>query len=132
MMTGGEAGAVIGAGGMFFGVIVTAILSLVFSYVAAAAIVNFAREDRFGAAFDIATIRTVVLDRDYAISWLVSIVLFIVVGLLGMIPLVGWIVTPFAGFYAAVVAGNLWATGFNQALDTRTDPGHSITEEHTV
>lgn len=116
--TGGEAGAAFGVGGMFFGLMISTLLSIAFGYFAIVALVNFAREERFGAAFDLDVIKTVALNKEYAIAWLVSVVAFILVGIVGMIPLVGWMFAPFASFYAAVVAANLWAGGFDQAIDS--------------
>lgn len=55
--TGTRTGAAAGAGGLFFGLTLTAVLSLLFGYLAAVAIVNFARQDRFGAAFDVGVLR---------------------------------------------------------------------------
>lgn len=114
--TGSRAGAAAGIGGLFFGITLTAILSVLFGYLAVVAIVNFAREDRFGAGFDVEIIRAVALNRDYTVAFLVSVGVVLVASLVGVIPLVGWILTPFVSFYAMVVAANLWAGGFAQAL----------------
>lgn len=116
--TGGDAGAVVGTGGLLIGITVSAVLLLVFGYLTVVAIVNFAREGRVGAAFDFAIIKTVAVDREYAVAWLVSVVIFIGAGVLTMIPLVGWIIAPFATFYASIVAANLWGAGFTRALDS--------------
>jgi len=113
---GGEAG----LGGAALGVTISAILALVFGYLAVAALVNFAREERLGAAFDVGVIKTVALSREFAIAWLVSLVAFIVVGIVTMIPLLGWLLTPFVSFYAAVVAANLLADGFARSMGPPT------------
>lgn len=130
--TGGEAGLAAGAGGLFFGLVLSGILAIVFGYLAVIGIVNFAREDRFGAAFDLEVIKTVALDREYAIAWLISIALFLVAGIVNAIPLVGWILMPFVSFYVAVVAANLWAGGFGRALGTTADLPRPSDEEATV
>lgn len=114
--TGTNAGAAIGSGSMFVGFLVTVILALVFGYIAVAAIVNFAREERFGAAFDFDVLKGIVMHRDYAIAWLVAVGIFFVASLVNAVPLLGWILGPFVGFYAAVVAADLWADGFASAL----------------
>ncbi|MGM0399533.1 MAG: DUF4013 domain-containing protein [Halobacteriota archaeon] len=116
--TGTEAGAAAGAGGLWLGFSLSALLALVFGYLAVIAIVNFAREGAFGAGFDVDVIRTVAVDREYAIAWLVSVVIFVVAGIVSAVPLVGWILTPFVSFYAAVVAADLWGGGFAQALES--------------
>ncbi len=127
--TGTEAGAAAGVGGLMLGLGLTSILLLVFGYLSVAAIVNFANEERFGAAFDFDRIKTVALDREYAIAWLVSVVILLVAGLVTAIPLIGWLLSPFVGFYAAVVAANLWAGGFDRALGSATVRGRTKSED---
>lgn len=112
IVTGGDAGAAAGIGGLLFGLALSALLSLVFGYFAVVGVVNFAREDRFAAGFDFGVIRTVALDREYAVAWLLSVGVFVAASLVNAVPVVGWILTPFASFYAAVVAADLWADGF--------------------
>lgn len=118
MLTGGNAGVAAGIGGLFLGFTLSALLSVVFGYLAVVALVNFAREERFGAAFDVSVIKAVALDREYAIAWLVSAALFVVVGLLTVVPVIGWVLVPFGTFYAALVAARLWADGFSRAMDS--------------
>jgi hypothetical protein len=118
ILTGGGADVLAGLGSALVGFTVSAVLSLLFGYVAVAALVNFASERRFGAAFDFDVIGTVVRSRAYAIAWLVSVAVFVLVGIVSMIPLVGWVLTPFAAFYAATVAATLWAGGFEQAVES--------------
>ncbi len=132
MATGTEAGAAAGVGGLMLGIGLTSILLLVFGYLNVAAIVNFATEERFGAAFDFDRIKAVVLDREYAIAWLISVVILLVAGLVTTIPLIGWLLSPFVGFYAAVVAANLWAGGFDRALDSTTVRGRRKREDTTL
>jgi hypothetical protein len=117
--TGSDIGISAGLGGLFVALGVTLVLSLVFGYVAVVALVNFAREGQFGAAFDVTTIKTVALDGDYAVAWLGSVLVFLVVGLFGAVPLIGWALAPVATFYAAVVAAALWADGFDAAVEGR-------------
>ena len=120
LATGSDVGSVIGAGGLVVGIVATGVLTLLFGYFAVVGIVNFAREKRFAAAFDSSVIRTVAFDRDYAIPWLVSVGIGFVASLVSGIPVVGWLLTPFVTFYAAVVAANLWADGFTQARESAT------------
>jgi len=114
---GGGTATALGTGGLLIGTVVSGVLTVLFGYLAVIGIVNFAREERFGAAFDTQVIRSVAFDRGYAIPWIVSVGIAFLAGLMGAIPVVGWILTPFASFYAAVVAANLWATGFEAASD---------------
>ena len=120
LATGSDVGSVIGAGGLVVGIVATGVLTLLFGYFAVVGIVNFAREKRFAAAFDSSVIGAVAFDRDYAIPWLVSVGIGFVARLVSGIPVVGWLLTPFATFYAAVVAANLWADGFTQARESAT------------
>jgi hypothetical protein len=130
--TGSEIGAAAGAGGLLVGLTISTILSLAFGYLAVVAIVNFAREGQFGAAFDLDVIKTVALDRDYAIAWLVSVGVFLIAGVVSSIPFVGWIITPFVSFYAAIVAADLWAGGFTRALESVDDIARHRNEEPTI
>lgn len=132
MATGGRTGAAAGIGGMMVGFVLTFILSLFFGYLAVAAIVNFAREGQFGAAFDFDVIKSVVFDREYAVAWLVSVGIFFVAGLVNVIPFIGWLLTPFVGFYAAIVAANLWAGGFSRALDSSSGADRTRDEKPAV
>lgn len=132
MATGGRAGAAAGVGGMMVGLVLTFILSLAFGYLAVAAIVNFAREGQFGAAFDFDVIKSVVFDREYAVAWLVSVGIFFVAGLVNVIPFIGVILTPFVGFYAAIVAANLWAGGFSRALESSSGADRTRDEKPAV
>lgn len=129
--TGSEAGAATGLGGLMVGMLVTFLLMLFFGYLSAVGIVNFAHEDRFGAAFDFGTIRDVGFDSDFAVPWLVSVGVFLVAGIVSNIPVIGFIVGVFVNFYALTVAANLWAGGFTDATDT-TSPQDSTGVEETI
>lgn len=100
-------------------VLIGAVLSNVFGYVAVAAIVNFANEGRFGAAFDFESIEVVVRNRDYAIAWVLSVAVFVaasvVVGTRNAIRFLGAIIGAFLFFHVQMVAARLWASGYNDA-----------------
>lgn len=125
MATGSRAGAGAGFVGFFGGLALTFVLALVFGYVAVVAVVNFAHEGRFGAGFDVGQLREVGLDPDYAVAWLVSVVGFVVAGVVAGIPIVGWILGPFAAFYATVVAARLLAGGYLDATE-KADTSPSV------
>jgi hypothetical protein len=118
--TGSRGGAAAGAAGLTIGFLIALVLSLVFGYVAVAALVNFAAEGRIGAAFDLGTLRTVITTREYAIAWLLAVAIFVgaavVTGLLNVIPILGAIIGAFVIFYAEVAAATLWAGGFTDAM----------------
>lgn len=134
--TGTRGGSAAGMAGLIVGFLLTLVLSLVFGYVAVAAIVNFAREDRLGAAFDFATLRTIVFDGDYAVAWLLSVAVLIgagiVAGLLNIVPFLGAIIGAFIGFYAQIMAGYLWAGGYSAAREGSERDDWSRGEESTV
>jgi hypothetical protein len=119
--TGTRGGAALGFGGLALGFLLSFVLTLLFGYIAAAALVNFVREDRLGAAFDFDTIRDVVTTRAYAVPWLLSVVAFvgasILTNILNVIPFLGAIVGAFVLFYVQVVAARLWTDGFSDALE---------------
>ncbi|WP_276272771.1 DUF4013 domain-containing protein [Haloarcula litorea] len=123
--TGSDLGAGVGLFGLLAGLLVSGLLTLVFGYLAVAGLVNFACEREFGAAFDVDTVRTLALSREYAVPWLVSVAVFlgasVVVGVLNGVPLLGTVVGAFVFFYAYLVAADLWATGYNAALDDRPE-----------
>lgn len=129
MATGTRAGASAGLAGLFGGLALSFVLSLVFGYIATAAIIHFACTGELGSGFDVGTLRTLVLSPEYATPWLVSVALFIAanvaVNLLNVIPFIGSLValvlSPFATFYVLVVATDLWAGGYNTALGERED-----------
>lgn len=125
-------GAALAAGGLAFGLTVSTILALVFGYVAIAAIVNFAREGDLAAAFDFQLLRQVVLTREYAVPWLVSIAILLVVGIVASIPVIGWLLAPFVSFYGLVVAATLWADGFSAALRREPDAGDVSGREQAI
>lgn len=132
MATGTRTGGAAGIAGFVFGMLLTFVLTLVFGYVAVAAIVNFTSEGRFGAAFDFTAIKAVALSRDYAIAWGYSVVVFIgasiVVGLLNIVPLLGAIIGAFVFFYAQIVAAYLWASGYNEARDGEVTGRSDVSE----
>jgi len=119
--TGGDAAVPAAAGTAALGVVVSFLLALVFGYVGVAGVVNFAREEEFGAAFQFGTLADVVTDSGYAVAWLLSAVVFVGVGVLngvlGIIPVLGTLIGSFVLFYAWMVAGVLWADGVADALE---------------
>lgn len=117
MATGGEMAPAMGAGSMTAGMLLTLVLAVAFGYLSAVGLVNFAREERLGAAFDADVIRDVGLDADFAVPWLLSVVVFVAASLLNVVPLVGALLSAFTGFYAWIVATRLWPDGFEKTLE---------------
>lgn len=117
LATGGEMGAAASAGTIVVGGFLTVVLTVLFGYIGAAGLVNFARHRSFLAAFDTSVIVPVISDRAFGIAYLSTILVLIVVAVIGAIPLIGWIISPFAAFYGLLVVGHLLADGFATAIE---------------
>lgn len=121
MATGSDAGLAAGLATLLAGLLVSFVLVLVFGYLAVAAVVNFAREGRLGAGFDVDVNRKVAFSRDFAVAWLTAAAVFlvagIVVGVLNVIPILGFVLGTVLTFFVAVVAANIWADGFASAMN---------------
>ncbi len=121
--------------GMFGGLFVAGVLALVFWYAAAAGIVNFARTGSLAAAFAVADIKPVLLDRRYAVAWLLALVIILAAGFIGAmlsaIPVIGTIIAAFIGFYAQMVAALFWADGFAESRESGVEP-RDVVEETTA
>lgn len=120
------------AGGLGVAAILTFILSfvvwLVFSYLLTIGLINFARKEDFGGAFEFSTIWGVGTTSDFLIGWLIGFVLFGTIAwfiswvVLANIPLIGFLllvplVMPFITFYITVSSNRLFATSFRKALE---------------
>jgi len=125
--TGSNAGAGVGMVGLLGGLFVGWILALVFGYIGFAGVANYAKEGTFAAGFDVGVISDVVTSRAYLMAWVyviaLNIVVAIVVGVLNVVPVLGTIVGLFVTFYALVIAGWLWGSGFAEATDTSLESG---------
>lgn len=125
--TGSDAGAGVGMVGLLGGLFVGWILSLVFGYIGFAGVANYAREGNFGAGFDFGVISDVVTSRAYLMAWIYVIALNIVVGIvvsvLNIVPILGSLVGLFISFYALIIAGWLWGSGFAEATGSSIGSG---------
>ena len=99
---------------LFFLVVV--VLSLLIAYVIPAAMANFAVEGRLGAAFDFGTIRSVIFTGDYAVAWLVGMVVNVAGGIVGG-ALTLLVVGVFVVFLSQVLTFYIWGRGFAEALN---------------
>jgi len=126
-LTGSDAGAGAGAFGLIGGTFVAWILSLIFGYVGFAGVANYAKERSFGAGFDFGLISDVVTSKAYLMAWVyviaLNIVVAVIVGLLNVIPFLGGIVGLFVSFYALIIAGWLWGSGFAEATSPDIESG---------
>jgi hypothetical protein len=96
------------------GFLVVAALGLVVAYIVPAAAANFAVEGRLGAAFDLSTVFGAAFTGDYAMAWLLAVVVAIVGGLIGS-ALSFLVVGIFVLFYVQVSMYYLFGRGFAEA-----------------
>lgn len=85
-----------GVGVNIIGLIITLIVSIVFGIMGTMAVVRFAKEEKFGAAFQFGEIFKIVGKIGwihYILSWIVlAIILSVIFLILLIIPIIGWIV----------------------------------------
>ncbi|RDZ63194.1 hypothetical protein C5B90_08500 [Haloferax sp. Atlit-12N] len=129
---GSDAAGAVGGIVALVGLLLAFVLGLLAAYLIPAALSNYAETDRMGAAFDFGTLRPILTSGKYATAWLMSFaVLFassIVVGVLNVIPLLGFVVGAFVTFYAAVAAyyiiGKTWGELHDiEMMDEGETPG---------
>lgn len=94
------------------GLVVSAIVYLAAIYCLPAATTVFAREERVGAAFAMSNLRSVVTSRHYVGGWLravaIGFVAGLVMGVIGLVPILGAIVGVFIAFYVNLVIAYLF------------------------
>lgn len=81
------------------GILIAGILALIASYILPAALMKYILKDNFGSAFDFGGIFKRVLNVEYFITWIVTIIYSAIVGIisaaiggvLAIIPFIGWI-----------------------------------------
>ena len=115
-----------GAGGLVVLVVLVAVVAvagLLLAYLLPAALANFAIEGNLGAAFALRTIASGAFTGDYAVAWLLALVVGIVGGLVGS-ALSAVVVGFFVLFYVQVVLYYLVGRGFAAGLSKKrwTEP----------
>lgn len=114
---GGGVGDGLGLLTVLLGGLVALVVGLAVAYVLPAALANFVETGRIGAAFSWSELRPVLFNGAYATAWATAFVLVFAAGVvttvLNLVPLLGFVVGSFVGFYAAVAAyyviGRAWA-----------------------
>lgn len=99
-------------GGAFAGLgsLVGFVLILVIGFILPMALALFAVEDSVGAAFQFGEI----IDRikrvlsDYLVAYIVIVVLGFILGFIAAIPILGWLIALFGGFYILLVAARMF------------------------
>lgn len=127
--TNGMATSTGASSGMMAKLAVTGILFLIVVYILPAAVANYAREDKLGAAFSFGTIKDVALSGDYFVGWLMVITLsipFMVVSLpLTFIPPLQLLIGPFLTFIMQIMAIYIFGRSYAKALDLDVESGGS-------
>ncbi|MFK8213714.1 DUF4013 domain-containing protein [Haloferax volcanii] len=90
------------------------VLGLLAAYIGPAAGANFAIEGNLGAGFDVRTILSGAFTGEYAVAWLLALVVTVVLGFIGGL-LSAIVVGFFVLFYVQVMTYYLWARGFADA-----------------
>jgi hypothetical protein len=117
----GGAAAGLGIAGIFGGLALYALLALVFGYIGAAGIINFARTGEFGDAFDFGVIKELMFSGDYLLAWGIVIALNLAVNIIGSIlsiTVVGNILIPWLAFYAVVVGAFVFGRSYAETFDS--------------
>ncbi|SEO73404.1 Protein of unknown function [Halogranum amylolyticum] len=100
--------------------LVVFVLALVVGYFVPAASANFALEGELGAAFDFGTIKSATFTSDYAVAWLLALVVGFVGGAVGA-ALSFLLVGIFVLFYVQVAVYYLFGRGFAKGIGRRGD-----------
>ncbi|WP_135807041.1 DUF4013 domain-containing protein [Halorussus marinus] len=124
----------LGVAVVFGGLALAGVTGLVAWYVLPAALARLAVEGRFGAAFELRELASVVATAPYATGWLLALAVLVVdgavVGALASIPFLGWALAPFAIFYFTAVAVSLYGQGYREA--TRAGGREAAGDRRTV
>lgn len=114
--TGGPTAGGAGVAVVVVGGLLALALGLLAAYIIPAAVAAFAETDRIGTAFSVSDLRPVLTSGTYATAWVLAFAVIVVAGLLSAalnaIPVIGFVIGGFVGFYAAVSAyylvGHAW------------------------
>lgn len=107
----GNMGMAMGAiGGAMGGIVIGLVLLLVFGFLIPMAIAMYIKEDNISAAFRFGEVvsRIKSVFGDYLTVYIVLLALWIILGLFGEVPILGFLILIFGGFYIAVVAANIF------------------------
>ena len=114
MMHYGEVGWGMAGGGL---TLLTFAAILVLAFILPMALAHFVAEDRIGAAFQFGEIwkKIRMVFGEYLVAMVVFMVFNIILVMIGIIPVLGWIVFVFGVFYLAVILANLIVRLYFQA-----------------
>lgn len=109
LLTGGEVGQVIGFWTLFLGGFLTILVTIAFGYLAAGGILAYARHGNLIRAFDPRIVSPIVRSAEVAIAYAAMIVLASVGFAVTAVPVIGWLLGPFALWYMLIVGMALLA-----------------------
>jgi hypothetical protein len=126
LATESRSGAALGFGGIFGSFLLMGVLSVIFGYIAAAGVLNFAHRGSIADGFDFERIGTLATSGDYVVAWAavigISIVISVINGMLNFVPILGSIAGIFVAFYGQMVMARLLADGYIDTFDLETSP----------
>ncbi len=96
--------------GALGGFLIAALLALIFGFLLPMALSMYVRENNFGAAFRVSEVisRIRSVFGDYLTVFVIVIFLYLVIGVLSGIPLLGFLIMIFGSFYVGAVAYNMF------------------------
>lgn len=130
---GGNGGGIIAGFGtiaiLLLGLLSIPVMFLIY-YMVPAALTNYAIEDEFGAAFDFATIKPILLSSEYLIAVLLPIVVGVLLWfatLFLIITGVGLLLVPFLQFYGQVAVFRMFGAAYKSIMETSQTPSSTTT-----
>lgn len=123
---------VLGGAVVVIGSMLTLLAGLAVWYALPAALVRFAEKNTMGSAFEYQSYLPILRDRDYATGWLIALAVVVVTGVIvsaiTFIPILGWLVGVFLGFYAHVMASYIYGRAYAEADEHRLREGPEVEE----
>jgi Protein of unknown function (DUF4013) len=97
-------------GGAMGGILISLVLMIIFGFLIPMALAMYVKEDNMSAAFRLGELlsRIKSVFGEYLTVYIVLIVLSFVLGLFGAVPLLGFFIIIFGGFYIEVVGANMF------------------------
>ena len=107
----GDMSMAIGAiGGAIGGILISLVLMLILGFLIPMALSMYIKEDNISAAFRFGEVLSRIgsVFGDYLTVFIVLIVLWIILGIFSFVPILGFLIMIFGGFYIAVVGANMF------------------------
>lgn len=101
---------------------------LLISYIVPAALISYGRHDSFGAAFDFAELKTVLLSTDYLVAALMPLLIAFAMNIAFFvlsITIVGLVLVPFVQFYASVAMFRMFGVAYGETSGKTNSGSHS-------